>query len=425
MARQKRALTWLALWLCGGFLLSSPEPGWAAKPVPEVVPSSRSGVFIAYSQDRDLRNQMLRAADGVFVEWQKIQSTEEGNAAPIILNDKTHAIMPRGGSAVMPLIFDTEVGMKVQLDLYDKGAIHSGAFAKGVFTVLALQAMHSIHAPHAGKALALPPGWFLEALAEELRRSKEGAPEGLYSALIQSGRPPELNGFFRQKPEILDAGSIVFYRAQAVSLLQVLKKTKESKTGFTALLADPTFSKSDVEPILSAFPSLASQSALSKLWTLSIARGSMTSRMGSLSVLQSDQELSEILKSLNGPFKLPETAAGTGGGYLMRESAVRLFNLEFRAHPIYRPVLDEYRKIVTLLARKPKARVAAQIGDVENVRNLLVQRSEKITDYLNWFEVTQIDASPTENFKPSSSSRTLIRNDPYAIHLDGFEARGW
>ena len=425
MAREKRILTWFALWLCGGFLLSSPQHGWAAKPVPEVVPSSRSGVFIAYSPDRDLRNQMLRAADSVFVEWQKIQSTEEGNGAPIVLNDKTRAIMPRGGSAVMPLIFDTEVGMKLQLDIYDKAAIHSGAFAKGVFTVLALQAMHGNNGSNAGKALALPPGWFLEALAEELRRSKEGAPEGLYSALIQSGRPPELNGFFRQKPEILDAGSIVFYRAQAVSLLQVLKKTKESKKGFSALMADPTFSKGGAEPVLSAFPSLGSQSGLSKLWTLSIARGSMTSRMASLSVPQSDQELSDILKPLNGPLKLPETAIAPGGGYLMRECAVRLFNLEFRAHPIYRPVLEEYRKIVALLAQKPKARVAAQIEDLENVRNLLVQRSEKITDYLNWFEVTQIEASPTEIFKPSASSGLLIRNDPYAIHLDGFEARGW
>ena len=425
MARQKRILTWLAPWLCGGFLFSSLELGWAAKSVPAVVPWSRSGLFIAYSQDRDLRNQMLRVAESVSVEWQKIQSAEEGNAAPIVLNDKTQAPAPRGGIAVMPLIFDTEVGMKVQLDIYDKAAIQSGAFVKGVFSVLALQAMHGNNASNVGKVLALPPGWFLEALAEELRRSKEGAPEGLYSALIQSGRPPELNGFFRQKPEILDAGSIVFYRAQAVSLLQVLKKTKESKSGFSALLADPTFSKSDVESLLSAFPSIGSPSDLSKLWTLTIARGSMPSRMASLSMTQSDQELSDILKSLNGPLKLTETATGTGGGYLMRESAVRLFNLEFRAHPTYRPLLEEYRKIVTLLARKPKARIAAQIGDLENVRSLLIQRSEKITDYLNWFEVTQIDSSATENFKPSLFSREMIRNDPYAVYLDGFEARGW
>ena len=401
MARQNRLLTWLAMWLCGAFLISPLESAWAGKLEPAVVPSSRSGVFVASSPDRDLRNQMLRAADSVFVEWEKILSENEGFAAPIILNDKTQTPTPRGGSTVRPLIFDTEVGMKVQVDIHDKAALQTGAFAKGVFTVLALQAMYGNGESHAGKALALPPGWFVEALAEELRRSKEGAPEGLYSALILS------------------------YRAQAVSLLQVLKKTKESKHGFAALLADPTFSKGEMIPILSAFPSVASQKALSKLWTLSIARGSMPSRMASLSVEQSDQELSDIFKPFNGPSKLSETAIGTGGGYLMRECAVRLFNLEFRAHPIYRPILDEYRKIVTLLARKPKARVAAQIEDVESVRNFLVQRSEKITDYLNWYEVTQIDALPAEKIKPPSSSGPLIRNDPYAIYLDGFEARGW
>lgn len=325
----------------------------------------------------------------------------------------------------MPLIFETEVGMKVQVDIHDKAAIENGAFAKGVFTALALQAMHIDEVSSAGKALALPPGWFVEALVEELRRSREGAPEGVYSALIQSACPPELGGFLRQKPEILDAGSIVLYRAQSVALLQALKKTNESKNGFSALLADPNFSKGELESILAAFPSLGSAAALSKIWTLGIARGSMQPRMASLSVEKSDQELEDIFRPFNGASQLPETAGRDGGGYLMRECAVRIFNLEFRAHPIFRPVLEEYRKIATLLAKKPKARIASRIEDAENVRRLLVQRSEKISDYLNWFEVTQIDSPAAEISKPSATPAEMIRNNPYAIHLDGFEARGW
>lgn len=423
MARKKRILT-LALLLCGTLILCPFDFAWAAKPAPVVVPSSRSGVFIAYSQDRDLRNKMLRAAEAAFLEWEKIHPLKEGSA-PVVLNDKTLTVIPRGGSAVMPLIFETEVGMKVQVDIHEKAAIEDGAFAKGVLTVLALQAMHMDHVSTAGKALALPHGWFVEALVEELRRSKEGAPEGLYSSLIQSARPPELGGFLRQRPEILDAASIVLYRAQAVALLQVLKKTAESKNGFSALLADPAFPKGELEPILAAFPSIGSAASLSKLWTLNIARGSMPPRMASLSVEKSDQELDDIFQPFDGASKLPEAAGRNGGGYLMRECAVRLFNLEFRAHPLYRPVLEEYRKIVTLLARKPKARVAAQIEDVESVRQLLVQRAEKIADYLNWFEVTQIDSSAAEISKRSAPASDMIRNNPYAIHLDGLEARGW
>ena len=387
--------------------------------------SSRSGAFIAYSQDRDLRNKMLRAAEGALGEWEKIHETKAGSAAPIVLNDKTHAVMPKGGEPVVPLLFETEAGMKVQVDLYDEGAMDSGAFEAGLFSALALHAMHGAEAARVGKAFDLPPRWFVEGLVEELRRSRDGTPDGVYSALIQSARPPELDAFFRQKPEILDAASLVLYRAQAVSLLLVLRKAQESKKGFAALLANPSFSRGGVEPVLAAFPSLGSQSALSKLWTLNIARSSMPPRMASLTVEQSERELADVLKSVKGGQDLPEAAKAQGGAFLMREFAVRIFNLEFRSHPLFQPVLEEYRNIATQLARRPKTRVAEKIRELEETRLQLVERSQKIADYLNWFEVTQIDEpSNLSDAKPGRGGSVPF-NNPYALYLDSLEARGW
>jgi hypothetical protein len=368
---------------------------------------------------------MLRAADDALLEWEKIHETQAGTAAPIILNDKTRSAMPRGGSAVVPLIFETEAGMKVQVDLYDESALRSGSFDAGVLSALALHAMHRDEPTRAGKAFSMPPPWLIEGLTEELRRSRDGMPDGVYSALIQSGRPPELAAFFRQKPEILDAASLMVYRAQAVSLLRVLKKANESKKGFVALFSDPNFPRGGVDPILSAFPSLRSGSELSKLWTLMIARSSMLPRMASLTVEQSERELVDILKSVNGGKSLPEAAKARGGAFLMRECTVRLFNLEFRAHPLFHPLLEEYRNIVTRLASKPKAPVSSKIQELENTRMLLVERSRKIADYLNWFEVTQIDEVETphdQSWRPSAATQL---NNPYSLYLDSLEARGW
>ena len=387
--------------------------------------SSRSGAFIAYSQDRDLRNKMLRAAEGALGEWEKIHETKAGSAAPIVLNDKTHAVMPKGGEPVVPLLFETEAGMKVQVDLYDEGAMDSGAFEAGLFSALALHAMHGAEAARVGKAFDLPPRWFVEGLVEELRRSRDGTPDGVYSALIQSGRPPELDAFFRQKPEILDAASLVLYRAQAVSLLLVLRKAQESKKGFAALLANPSFSRGGVEPVLAAFPSLGSQSALSKLWTLNIARSSMPPRMASLTVEQSERELADVLKSVKGGQDLPEAAKAQGGAFLMREFAVRIFNLEFRSHPLFQPVLEEYRNIATQLARRPKTRVAEKIRELQETRAQLVERSQKIADYLNWFEVTQIDEPRSFREGKSGRSESIPFKNPYAVYLDSLEASGW
>jgi hypothetical protein len=387
--------------------------------------SSRSGAFIAYSQDRDLRNKMLRAAEGALGEWEKIHETKAGSAAPIVLNDKTHAVMPKGGELVVPLLFETEAGMKVQVDLYDEGAMESGAFEAGLFSALALHAMHGAEAARAGKAFDLPPRWFVEGLVEELHRSRHGTPDGVYAALIQSGRPPDLEAFFRQKPEILDAASVVLYRAQAVSLLRVLQKAQDSKKSFAALLVDPSFSRGGVEPVLAAFSSLGSQSALSKLWTLKIARSSMPPRMASLTVEQSERELTDVLKSVKGGQDLPEAAKAQGGAFLMREFAVRIFNLEFRSHPLFQPVLEEYRNIATQLARRPQARVAEKIRELQETRAQLVERSQKIVDYLNWFEVTQIDEPQSFREVKSGRPESIPFKNPYALYLDSLEARGW
>jgi len=425
MAWKRRVLILLAVCLSGGVLLLSTASVRAAETSLAAASSSQGGVFVAFSQDRDLRNKMLRAADDALLEWGKIHDTQAGTAAPIILNDKTRSAMPRGGSAVVPLIFETEAGMKVQVDLYDEAALRSGGFDAGVLSALALHAMHRDEPPRAGKAFSMPPPWLIEGLTEELRRSRDGMPDGVYSALIQSGRPPELAAFFRQKPEILDAASLILYRAQAVSLLRVLKKANESKKGFVALFSDPSFPSGEVDPIISAFPSLRSGSELSKLWTLMIARSSMLPRMASLTVEQSERELVDILKSVNGGKSLPEAAKARGGAFLMRECTVRLFNLEFRAHPLFHPLLEEYRNIVTRLASKPKAPVSSKIQELENTRMLLVERSRKIADYLNWFEVTQLDEAENPHYQPSRTPAAIPRNNPYSLYLDSLEARGW
>jgi hypothetical protein len=133
----------------------------------------------------------------------------------------------------------------------------------------------------------------------------------------------------------------------------------------------------------------------------------------------------ELLKSVNGGQTLSEAAKAKGGAFLMRECVVRLFNLEFRAHPLFQPILEQYRNIASLLASKPKAAVSVKIQELENTRVLLVERSEKIADYLNWFEVTQLDETETPHHQPSGSPAATSRNNPYSLYLDSLEARGW
>jgi hypothetical protein len=109
----------------------------------------------------------------------------------------------------------------------------------------------------------------------------------------------------------------------------------------------------------------------------------------------------------------------------MRQRATELLQLEFRAHPLLRPVVEEYRNIVSLLAVKPKSRLDRRIEDNEKIRSLLVERHKAISDYLNWFEATQVDESETPLAEQTRPLELPPRNDPVTLYLDAIEKHGW
>ena len=109
----------------------------------------------------------------------------------------------------------------------------------------------------------------------------------------------------------------------------------------------------------------------------------------------------------------------------MRQRSVDLLNLEFRAHPLLRPIVEEYRNITMLLSARPKSKVERRIEDIEKIRLLLVERQKAISDYLNWFEATQIDDSENSFTESTRPAPVPPRRDPITLHLDAIERRGW
>ena len=110
---------------------------------------------------------------------------------------------------------------------------------------------------------------------------------------------------------------------------------------------------------------------------------------------------------------------------MMRQKSTEFLALEFRAHPLLKPVIEEYRKVTTLLASKPKKNVDKTIGENGKILDLLLQRTGRLGDYLNWFEATQLDTL-SENFvEITSPPEAPKRTDPITLYLDAIEERGW
>jgi hypothetical protein len=67
-----------------------------------------------------------------------------------------------------------------------------------------------------------------------------------------------------------------------------------------------------------------------------------------------------------------------------------LTKLALRAHPLYRPVLGEYRSLVKALTEGKKEKEAAgTLANLASLRRKLQRDMQGIEDYLDWYEATQ------------------------------------
>lgn len=401
---------------------------------------SGSGAFVVHAPDASLRGRIAREAERSLDVWKKTIDSPVATTAPIVIQERSGDVRPKGMPGTKITVFALEGGgTKVQLDLWDKNASAPDVLAREVLRALALHAIYRDKPPKPGAAIAPPPEWLVEGLAEALRGRDGEVPSGVHAALLRSDRPPSLGRFLKERPEIMDSRSLVLYRAQAHALIEVLRSAPDSRRRMAGLLVNGSPS-GGVEGILAAFPGIGgNESELTKRWTLAIARISMPQRHSSLGVQASNAALEEMLAVAvpsdpknpdaivtRGAAALPAVARTREGNRLMRERALECIALEFRAHPLMKPVVSEYRRIFMTLERKPKAKVDGEIAELERLRALLLQRHSEVLDYLNWYEATQLeDDGDSMLEKMPELPEIPPRTDPVTRALDGVEALGW
>ena len=54
-----------------------------------------------------------------------------------------------------------------------------------------------------------------------------------------------------------------------------------------------------------------------------------------------------------------------------------------------------------------------------------MQRSDRVSDYLNWFEATKLNSPSGEFPNITSPLQAPARTDPITTYLDAIEQRGW
>jgi hypothetical protein len=68
-----------------------------------------------------------------------------------------------------------------------------------------------------------------------------------------------------------------------------------------------------------------------------------------------------------------------------------LTTLSSRAHPLFQPLVNEYATLIGIIAAgKGNRKTVADLEKLELARIDVLQRFQRITDYLNWYEATKV-----------------------------------
>jgi hypothetical protein len=400
---------------------------------------SASEQFVLYGSTRTKRTEIARKADSLAGTFSTAAGLSPEWKWPIVVNLNTKPL--RGSDRPRTSLFlGDEDTIKIQVDVPTSSARSETELELEILRALALEFAYREAKPKANKHYSLPPEWLVEGIWQKAAAGTHGISAALFSQLVQSGPPPKIEAFLKQRPQTMDPTSRAIYRAQSMTLLNALLATDNGKQNLAAyLMGLHAVRPEDPQPLLAAFPELEKDpNNLVKLWTLAIARASATDQLEALSVVDTEKQLTLVmedlrpvadpkkpdLEKLSGPLAMPVLSKDKNGRYLLARKAEELLRLEGRAHPIYRPVVEEYRQIASELADKPRRDAEKRLLAVGELRTALYARCEAMSDYVNWFEATQLDTPSEafpENLGKSPEKSVMPRSDAISLAVDSAE----
>ncbi len=405
---------------------------------------SSSGQFVVYANDADLRSKVSMKAEDYKEAFRALLGIRDEWKLTIILNLGTPPPNTKNPPKSQIGLFEADGGaLKIQIDVFDLSFLKHPAFDSQLISAILLEYAYRGSSVKAGRSFEKPPAWVTDAILERVQARDEGHKSSIYATLLASGQTPGLGEFFNTRPENLDSTSRAIFRAQALAMLDAILELPDAKPGLRGYLGDPRRSPSDAREIVRWFPSLAGdRDALGRKWVLAIARASAADRVDLLDRRDTATELDRILDikalpdprnpkvaALTGPYALEPIARSQNGRFILVQKGEELLRLSIRSHPIYKPLVDEYLRIVRELTAKPKRRVDKQIAEAEKIRAGLRGESSERESYLDWVEATKVKTE-SEQFTNLIEDVEKIeqapeRTDAISRYLDAVAERGW
>ena len=292
-----------------------------------------------------------------------------------------------------------------------------------------------------GTPYVAPPDWLVDGLLE-LRPGRDSDEDAkLLQTVVTAQKIMPLEDLVRQRREQLDTPSRQLHDAYSMALLQLLLDAPGGERKLARLIADLPEAPNDAMANLKAhFPETLGQSP-DKWWVLSVAHLSASDRHEILTAEETASRLDRILR-----FSIP-APDGTKKEYSLGEYesfrklpahravlgkvSQRLLLLSGRAHPAYRPIVQEDYELADLIAqgklsRSQQNKMPERLVRVASYRRVIERQENEVDDYLNWYEATQTKTmsgafSQLLEAAKSAEEPQPRRRDPISVYLDSIE----
>ncbi len=327
---------------------------------------------------------------------------------------------------------ETEAGMKLRLELAILSELHPAAIERDLARVILLEMIYRNPTGIAsGDAYVDPPNWLVDGLLASSALNPDRSRLAVTLSVPQ--RVMSLHEFLEQRRELLDSGGRELYRAYSFVLVQLLAESSGGRGCLNRYIDHLAFASNDpLADLQAAFPAIRD---FETAWKVKIAEVRHSRDNDLLTFSQTDAELTQILEakfppvdgrgkmvSLDSFSRVKPTPAQR---LAFQRFGQELLLLATHAHPVLRPVVQDYQQIAGELALGKNRPVAARLSELKTLRAKLCARMSDIDDYMNWFEAVKLQTRSgffDDYLKAADmGDQRAKRQDPLSVYLDAVE----
>ena len=411
----------------------------AIVPAPLERSISTSRQFLVYGTDVRLRGAICDLAERTKRDVLQLIDQRDEWTTPIVVNAQSpQANLPETPRAALNFA-QTGFGLKLQLDLTIDLDMSQPAIRRELLRAILLEMMYRRETDlPAGTDYVLPPAWLLDGIPS---RQSDFDRQKLTDALesLAARKIPPLKEFLRpQKLSGFDAPGRSLSCAYSCALVELLTHTPDGRGRLARFIADlPSAPNDPMADLILHFPELRNAGSLEKAWSSCIERLAIGQPFQLLSVEATEQSLAELLvlrisgAGVERKYHLddfPQFIRNASSKLILARLSRDLSVFATRANPICRPVVYEYARIGTLLARGKANGIAERLAHLRASRRGTAAQVRKINDYMNWFEAAK-SRGPSGAFTDYLKAAELAsgpaqrRRDPISVYLDVLETQ--